>query len=174
MNCRLCKLKIPKDSPLGRIPIGVYALCAVSFLGSITLIDCLHGFNWNLVTAVSFLLAGLCLISFAAGFDLLWRYRKRYWKCVEGVVIGQVHDRDCCFAKISYRIADKNTEFVSRYDDVEVEVGRKSDVYYCPCCFVAEEYPQSGRLYFSVFAGAIGLMLMGMGVVALLEGTVFG
>ena len=143
------------------------SLFGISFFGAVALADYFLGFNWMLLTATSLWTAGLGLLSFAAGYELLWCYRKRYWKREEGTVIGQVHDGDSCFPKISYTIGDKSLEFVSRYDNTQVTVGRKSDVYYCSHCLTAEEYPRYGRLYYSVFVGLIGLMLVGMGVSSL-------
>ena len=158
-----------RDSPIGRIPAGVISLIGMSFFGAVALVDYFLGFHWTLLTVTSLWIAGLGLLSFAAGHELLWYYRKRYWKRGEGSVIGQVSDGDSCFPKISYSIGDKNMEFVSNYDNVQVKVGRKSDVYYCSSCLAAEEYPRYVRLHYSVFVGLIGLMLVGLGVSFLLR-----
>ena len=140
----------------------------MSFFVTLALIDYSLEFHWTLLGSTMFCFAGICLLSFAAGFEFLWYYRKRRWKLAEGSVIGQVDDCESCFPKISYSDGDKNMVFVSRYDNGQVKIGRKSCVYYCSDCFTAEEYPRYGRLYYSVFTGAIGLMLVGMGVLSLL------
>lgn len=150
------------------MPAGLLFFVCMSFFGVVALVDHLLEFHWSLITAISLWIAGGGVLLFAAGYELLWFYRKRHWKHEEGTVTERVFDGDSCYPKISYSTGDTEKVFVSRYGGEHIEVGRKTCVYYCSDCHAAEEYRKFACLRF-VRVVSVGLMLVGMGVISLLS-----
>ena len=111
--------------------------------------------------------AGIGLLSFSAGYELIWWYRKKHWKFVEGSVTGKVYDCESCYPRISYNRDNKTTEFVSKYPDEFGVVGRSANVYHCRNCMDAEEYDPKKRFVYSILTGAIAVMLIFMGLAEL-------
>ena len=170
MHCRCLKIGFLRDSTSRRIPVRGIFWIGMTLLCVTALVDYLVGLHWKLLVAAPICITGICLLWFAAKFEWLWRYRKRYWERAEGSVVGKTSGGpESSFPKISFRVGDRNVVFVSRYNDEHVEIGRTSDVYYCSDCYTAEEYPRHGRLTYTAFFGFIGLMLVWMGITMLLQ-----
>ena len=155
----------------GRSPI-VILLVSLLCIGSLFLASYFLNDPMGFASGISICLAGAGVLSFAVGYEVIWWYRKKNWIYQEGSVVGKVDVAESCYPRISYSHDGKEAEFTSKYDNVNVLIGRLCHVYHCADCIEAEEYDPKGRLFYSIFTGVIGAMLIALGLAQLLPWTV--